>query len=63
MELELGLAPPSHAGSCRKRGSPEAFGIKKPTLPLFLRDGDDDGDHGNGEDGTGDARDWEMGSK
>uniref|UniRef100_A0A453QU46 Auxin-responsive protein n=1 Tax=Aegilops tauschii subsp. strangulata TaxID=200361 RepID=A0A453QU46_AEGTS len=59
MELELGLAPPNHAGSCGKRGSAEAFGVNKPTLPLFLRD-DDDGDHGNGEDGTGDARDWDT---
>ncbi|KAF7099630.1 hypothetical protein CFC21_101246 [Triticum aestivum] len=63
MELELGLAPPNHAGSCGKRGVAEAFGIKKPTLPLFLGDDDDDGGHGHGEDGTGDTRDWEMGSK
>ncbi|XP_020167921.1 auxin-responsive protein IAA20 [Aegilops tauschii subsp. strangulata] len=65
MELELGLAPPNDAGSCGKRRSAEAFGVKKPTLPLFLRDDDDDGDHGNGEDDTGDARDCEisMGNK
>ncbi|XP_037457506.1 auxin-responsive protein IAA20-like [Triticum dicoccoides] len=60
MELELGLAPPNHAGPCGKRRSAEAFGIKKPALPLFLRDDDDDGDHGNG---AGDARDWETDSK
>ncbi|KAF7106960.1 hypothetical protein CFC21_107661 [Triticum aestivum] len=62
--MELGLAPPNHAVSSGKRGVAEAFGVNKPTLPLFVRDDDDDdGDHGNGEDGTGDPRDWEMGNK
>ncbi|XP_037457553.1 auxin-responsive protein IAA20-like [Triticum dicoccoides] len=56
--MELGLAPPDHAGSCGKRGTKEAFGINKATLPLFLRDDDDDGDHG-----SGDARGWEMSNK
>ncbi|KAF7099631.1 hypothetical protein CFC21_101247 [Triticum aestivum] len=58
LELELGLAPPNHAGACGKRGTKEAFGINEATLPLFLRDDDDGGDHG-----SGDARHWEMGNK
>ncbi|XP_037462824.1 auxin-responsive protein IAA20-like [Triticum dicoccoides] len=64
MELEMGLVSPYHAGSCGKRGSTEAFGVNKPTLTLLLRDDDDDddGDRGKGEDGTGDARDCEMGT-
>ncbi|KAM3207859.1 hypothetical protein ACQJBY_062877 [Aegilops geniculata] len=56
MELELGLAPPNHAGSCGKRATKEAFGIDKGTLPLLRRD-NDDGDHG-----SGDPRRWEMGN-
>ncbi|XP_020198316.1 auxin-responsive protein IAA20-like isoform X1 [Aegilops tauschii subsp. strangulata] len=58
LELELGLAPPNHAGSCGKRGTKEAFGIDKAGLPLILRD--DDGDHGSN---CSDARDWEMSNK
>lgn len=58
LELELGLAPPNHAGSCGKRGAKEAFRINEATLPLLLRNDDDDGDHG-----SGDARHWEMGNK
>ncbi|KAM3195102.1 hypothetical protein ACQJBY_071265 [Aegilops geniculata] len=67
MELELGLAPPNHAGqpasSCGKRGCSApvgAFGVTKATLPLFLRD-DDGGD--SGEDGNGGARDWGTSNK
>ncbi|KAI4976866.1 hypothetical protein ZWY2020_050473 [Hordeum vulgare] len=68
MELELGLAPPNHAGQpaglCgkRDRSAPAvAFGVTKATLPLFLLR-DDDGDD-SGEDGTAGARDWGTSNK